>query len=432
MKHFWFKVMYRNFGPLVFILDYYLVAQQIAAVTPKKHSMKLIDERFETIDFEEDCDVVVLTFPTGYSTRAYEVADEFRKKGKTVVMADYHASVMPEEAKEHADSILIGEVELSWPHFLKDFQKGEIKPYYKQEKPVDPAIIPPANRELIKKFHRPLARIQATRGCPINCEFCRIPAFEGTTYRKRPVENVIKEIKSIRQKFLFFADGSLTLDPEYTKALFKQMKGLRKRFFCCGNADVLNVDDELLKLAKKAGCIAWYVGFESVNQNTIDLLNKKTNVVEKYKSVVQKIHDHGIAVCGSFIVGFDNDTFDDFDNIIDAMYDLKMDHIELNILTPFPGTPLFKRLDKEGRILTKNWFHYREGQSGTNIPFQPKNMTREELTNEGRLRIFDHWYGSKDINLKEYIRRRLSFFKEGLKIGFYPFMYRVFGYFFHL
>ena len=123
MKHFWYRVMYRNFGPLVFILDYYQIAQQIAAVTPKKHSMRLIDERFETINFEEDFDIAVLTFPTGYSIRAYEVADKFRKLGKTVVLGDYHAFVRPEEAKQHADSVLVGEVELTWPQLLNDFKK---------------------------------------------------------------------------------------------------------------------------------------------------------------------------------------------------------------------------------------------------------------------------------------------------------------------
>jgi len=432
MKLSLFVVMYKYFGPLLFILDYYLVSQQIAAVTPKKHQMKLVDERFETINFKEDYNIIVLTFPTGYATRAYEIADEFKKLGKIVVMADYHASLMPDEAIKHADSVLIGEVELIWPQLLKDYENGKLKQFYKQEEPVDPAIIPPADREIIKKYHRPLARIQATRGCPIACEFCRIPAFEGKTYRKRPVENVIKEIKSIKQKILFFADGSLTLDPEYAKSLFKSMKGLRKRFFCCGNADVLAKDDELLKLARKAGCIAWYIGFESANQKTINLLNKNTNIVKEYKAAVDKIHKNGSAVCGSFIVGFDNDSFEDFDKIIDAMYNLKLDHIELNMLTPFPGTPLFERLDKEGRILTKNWFHYREGQSGTKVAFQPKNMTCDELATEGRQRIFEHWYGGGEVNKKEYRHKKFGFILEGLEIGFYPFIYRVFGFFFHL
>jgi len=425
-------MFYCKFGSLTYIRDFYQMLLQLGAVTPKKHIVKFIDERFEKVNFNEDYDLVAIASPTDYTTRAYEIADEFRNRGKKVVLCDYHPTILAEEAKQHADSVLVGEGELTWPKLLEDFQNENLKPFYKQETPVDPKLIPPARRDLVKKYHRLIVRLQATRGCPIGCEFCRVPSFEGKKLRKRPVENVIKEIKSIRQKLLFFGDGSLTIDPEYTKSLFREMKGLRKKFFCCGNPDVLAEDDELLKAAKAAGCIIWYVGLESVNQETIDLLGKKTNVVEKYDLMVKKIHKYGMAVSGSFIHGFDNDTFEDLDKTLAKIYDLKLDHVEFNLLTPYPGTPLYERLEKEGRILTKDWYNYREGQSGTEIVFRPKNITREDLFREGRARLLHKWYGGPGMNKKEFRIKKMKLIKEGLNLGFYPFIYRTFGYLFHL
>jgi len=418
-----FKILYRYYSHLILIVDYYQILLQIAAVTPRKHLINLVDERFEKINFDEECNLVVITTSTGFAMRAYEIADEFRRRGKKVVLGGYHPTMMPNEAKQHADSVLVGEVELTWPQLLKDFENDCLKPFYKQIEPIPPEKFPEARRDIIYKYRRPFARIQATRGCPIGCEFCRVPAFEGRALRKRPIENVVEEVKSVSQKIIFFIDGSLTLDPEYTKALFRELRGSHKRFLCCGNTDVLAEDDELLFLAKKAGVVAWYVGFESLSQKIIDDIGKKTNIVEKYHNVVKKIHRYKMAVSGSFILGFDNDNLDIIDKTYNALYDLELDLAEINTLTPYPGTPLFERLDKSGRIISKNWFHYREGQTGTIPPFQPLDMSAEELQIEIRRRLFDKWYGSID-------QRKLQLILKGMKFGFYPFFFRIFGSFF--
>jgi radical SAM superfamily enzyme YgiQ (UPF0313 family) len=407
-----FPLIYSLFRKIAFF-DNYLAFQILAAVTPKQHTIKLIDERFEDINFDEECDIVGITCVTGFAPRAYEIADEFRKREKTVVIGGPHVTVLPDEAKQHADSIVVGEAELTWPQLLKDFEEGNLKPFYRQEKPVNPELIPIPRREIIGKHRRPVARIQATRGCPYDCEFCAVPTLEGTFLRKRPIENVIKEIKAIPQKFMIFSDSSLTIDPEYTKELFRNMKGLKKKFNCFGNMDVLNSDEELLKLAKEAGCIVWYVGFESISKETIDRLGKKTNNVDEYASTVKKIHKYGMAVSGSFILGFDEDPPDVAEKTIKAMYELKIDLAEINILTPFPGTPLFKRLDNEDRILTKDWFHYREGQHGTTIVFKPKSMSVEEVYSH-YTKAFKHWFYDLD-------RTKRTF--RSLKLGIYPFVY---------
>lgn len=353
-----------------------LALAQLAGVTPEEHEITAVFEHHKDIDFEWDGDVVGISCITPLAPRAYEIADEFRRHGKTVVLGGWHPSALPLEAKEHADSVVIGEAELNWITLLNDLEKNELKPFYKNKKPVDLSCVPPANRNINQGINF-IAGIQASRGCPMGCEFCGITNTpDGRIFRKRPIENVIKEIKLIRQKRLYFYDPSLTIDPEYTKQLFRAMDGLNKKFVCFGNIDVLGRDIELLKLAYNAGCENWYVGFESISQDTINKLGKKSNKVENYASSINKIHKHGMGVIGGFIFGFDSDTKDIFDNAVEMIYDLNIDIAEFTILTPYPGTPLFYRLEKEGRILTKDWSKYTEKG---NVVFQPKQMSPKEL-----------------------------------------------------
>ena len=386
---------------------------QLAAVTPKEWKIEIIDERHEKIDFNKTCDIVSIYFNTLDANRSYEIADEFRRRGKTVVLGGYHPTALPEEAKQHADSVVIGEAELIWPQLLKDYENGGLKPFYKQETPIDPRLIPAAKRNIGNSLF-PIAQIQATRGCPIGCEFCRVPVFEGTTLRKKPIENVIEEIKSIPQKFLFFLDASLTLDPEYSKNLFNEMKGLGKKFCCCGNTDVLGRDDKFLKLAKEAGCILWYVGFETMSQEIIDKLGKKTNKVEEYPIVVQKIHEYKMAVSGSFIFGFDEETLDLYNRTHQAVNEWGIEIFETGILTPFPGTSLFNKMEKEGRIITKNWVKYNEGE----LVYKLKNNIPVEKF------MSETWRITKEYNWDNFYN--IERLKKRLKLGFYPFIAAMF------
>ena len=220
-----------------------------------------------------------------------------------MVLGGYHASALPDEAKKHADSVVTGEAELNWPKLLRDFENREIKPFYRQNKPVDPKLIPSPYRGSIDDYC-PCIDVQATRGCPIGCEFCSIKNVEGKYYRKRPIETVIEEIKSLKNTSFSFSDPTLTIDVEYTKSLFKEMIGLKKRFVCHGNVNILNEDEELIKLSKKAGCQAWFIGFESINQESLNSVKKK-NTVKIYEEAVKKIHKHNVAIKGLFIFGFD-------------------------------------------------------------------------------------------------------------------------------
>jgi radical SAM superfamily enzyme YgiQ (UPF0313 family) len=197
-------------------------------------------------------------------------------------------------------------------------------------------------------------------------------------FRARPIGDVIEEITSLRQKIFFFTDFSLTIDLTYTKELFRRICGLKKKFICGGNVDVLAEDEELLRVSREAGCIEWISGFETFSQESLDGAHKKTNIVEDYIRAVKKIHKYKMSVFGTFVLGFDEDTPDIFNVMRKHIGELGIDAVNFAILTPYPGTPLFNRLEKEKRILTKDWSKYNR----KNVVFEPKNMTKKELEQE--------------------------------------------------
>jgi radical SAM superfamily enzyme YgiQ (UPF0313 family) len=299
----------------------------------------------------------------------------------------------------------LGRGETNWLVLLDDYEKNELKPFYKHQN-YDSVYIPPT------KVYLPgfviTGAIEATRGCPYQCEFCPETNISGgSRFYARPVEEVTDEIRSIPQKTLMFYDSSLTINPKYSKDLFRKMKGLKKKFFCNGNSNVLANDLELVKLSKEAGCVAWLIGFESISQKTIDEIGKTTNKVEEYKKAVKNIHDHGMAVIGCFIFGFDTDTPSTFDETLREIKELEIDVADFCILTPFPGTPIFSRLEKQGRILTKDWSRY----TLKDVVFKPKNMSSDELL-DGVRKAYSNFY-STPYTIKRVVK--------SLHLGLYPF-----------
>ncbi len=355
-----------------------LTFQMLAAATPSKHSIKLVDERYQKVDFHDDYDLVGISAMTPLATRSYEIADIFRSLHIPVVLGGWHPSVLPEEAKRHADAVVIGEAEESWPSLLKDVEEKKIKPFY--EHLVNLTHIPSIERKKLQhKGGCFIEQIQATRGCAHRCRFCSVPNSKyASIFRFRPIEHVIEELKSVPQKVLYFSDPSLTSDPGYTKQLFREMKPLNKKFSCNGNMNVLGHDDELVALASEAGCVEWDIGFESISQENLNLSGKKTNKVKEFASTIDKIHEFGMGVKGNFLFGFDADHPDIFNKTIDAIYDWDLDLVDINILTPFPGTPLYEDLDREQRILTKDWSKY----DLKHVVFEPKYMPAEVLLSE--------------------------------------------------
>jgi radical SAM superfamily enzyme YgiQ (UPF0313 family) len=402
---------YRDKGSWTSIVFGYpiITLPHMAAITPKKYDVKIINENYENIDYNTNVDLIGITCYTMTAPRVYEIADEFRKRGKKVVLGGYHPTAMPNEALQHADSIILGMAEASWPRLLEDAEKGKLKRIYAKDTNYDMADIPLMRRDLIK--HNPLlGAIQTTRGCVNRCEFCAISSFCEHGIKQRPIKNVIEELKQMPNKIFIIHDPHLTTNRKYAKELFKQMikNKFNKKWVANGTSNVLlKADEEFLDLARKAGCVEWFVGFESVSQAALDGIKKTHNKVEDFEKMIKRVHKYNMTIQGGIIFGFDEDTSDIFDTTIQKINELDMDAIEINILTPYPGTPLFKRLDEAGRIFTKDWSKYNQVE----IVYEPKNMTVKELY-EGTRKVAKECYSWPNI-----IKRNLKIFKTAGMIG---------------
>ncbi|MEF8848927.1 MAG: radical SAM protein [Candidatus Thermoplasmatota archaeon] len=377
------------------ILGYPIITlPHIAAITPDKYDVKIVNENYEDIDFNSDADLIGITCYTMTAPRVYQIADEFRKKGKTVVLGGYHATAMPEEALEHADSVIKGFAEVNWPRAIRDFEKGKLKPIYERDHDFSTSQIPSLERNLIK-YNPFLGAIQTTKGCTNNCEFCAINSFCGRMIKQRPVEDVVKEIREMPNKLFIIHDPHLTLHRKYAMKLFQEIidQGINKQWCANGTTNVLGkVDEKFLNLAREAGCVEWFVGFESVSQKALNNIGKTHNRVKGFKKMIDRVHDHGMTIQGGIIFGFDEDTPDIFDSTIEIINSWDLDVLEVNILTPYPGTPLFDRMEKEGRILTYDWSRYNQ----VDVVFQPKNMTPEELV-KGARKVAKEFYSPLNV-----------------------------------
>lgn len=381
-----------------------LSLQQVAACTPAGHEVQIVDERFEDIDFGGSYDVVGISCLTYNSLRGYEVAARFRQRGVTVVFGGYHASLLPDEAKQHCDAVVIGEAELTWPEVLKDVAAKCVKPFYRAPRLVEPGEIPPARHD-IGVYHPFTEAMQVSRGCPTGCEFCAMQVVEGNRFRGRPVDHLVEEMASIKARAIFFSDASLTINPSYSKQVFKAMAPLGKSIECFGNINILARDDEFLSIAREAGVSNWYVGIESITQENITQAGKFTNKVEDYGKAIKKIKDHGMMVTGFFMFGFDHDTPESFRKTLNAVHAWRLDEISMSIVTPYPGTRLFNRLEKEGRILTKDWSRYDEGK----LNFRLENMTEQEFR-DGMRMMAKEYFSYPNIFQRTFQKNSLSMY----------------------
>ena len=366
----------------------------IASITPREYDVKIVNENYEDLDFNSDADLIGITCYTMTAPRVYEIADEFRKRGKKVVLGGYHPTAMPDEAIQHADSIVLGEAEASWPKLLKDAEKGKLKRFYGPDEEFSMDDIPPLRRDLIV-LNPILGAVQSTRGCSNKCEFCAISSFCKHGIKQRPVKNVVEEIKQMPNKIFLFHDPHLTSHPKYAKELFREMirQKVNKKWLANGTTNVLsNIGDDFLNLASKAGCLEWFIGFESVSQKALNNIKKTHNKVENFKKLIKRLHDHGMIIQGGIIFGFDEDTPDIFDLTLEKIHEFDIDIVEVNILTPYPGTPLYDRLEKEGRIITRDWTRYNQ----VDVVFKPKHMTEKELY-EGARKVAKEFYKWENV-----------------------------------
>jgi radical SAM superfamily enzyme YgiQ (UPF0313 family) len=392
----------------------------IAALTPKDWDVEILDARVKPVDYNARVDLVGITGFTSEMPSAYEIADDFRKKGIKVVMGGVHASAMPDEALHHADSVVVGEAELVWQKLLEDFKRGELKPKYKADRLCDMKNMALPCRDLLdRKMYAGFYTLQATRGCPFDCDYCAVTAFFGNEFRVRPVDEVINEIKGFGSKEFFFMDDNIVGRPRYAKELFEMLIPL-KVIWGSQASITMAKDAELLRLYAKSGGKYAFIGFESLSQKNLEKMHKGWNSAENYREAIKKIHDAGINIVGSFVFGLDEDDPSVFKNTFDFIMETKMDAAQFHILTPLPGTVTYDTLEKEGRIIDRDWAKYHTGE----VVFQPKGMTAEELQN-GYYWIFRNTYTIKNI-LKRSLRSprgiayriaaNLSYRKKALKM----------------
>jgi radical SAM superfamily enzyme YgiQ (UPF0313 family) len=354
-----------------------LTLTTLAALVPKELGAEIIiqDEGVQPLDLDFKADLVGITAITGTALRAYMIADQLRAKGHTVVIGGVHATLLPEEAAQHADALVLGYAEESWPRLLRDFARGQLRPSYYTPTGRSLAGVPIARRDLLqKKKYATINSIEATRGCPHKCDFCVVPTAWSNTYAHRPIEEVIAELKTFEGRKALFIDLSPVEDVHYAKALYRAMIPLGIRWVGLSTTRIAE-DDELLKLAAGSGCKGLLIGFESISQDTLNQTHKGFHAAAEYGEVVKKLHDHGIGIQGCFVFGFDNDDESVFERTAEFVDRAKIDLPRYAVATPFPNTGLYRRLETERRLLHKNWALY----DVEHVVFQPRQMSPERL-----------------------------------------------------
>jgi len=352
-----------------------LTLTTLAALVPKKLNadITIIDEGVQKPDYgKTDWDIVGITCVTSSAPRAYELSSYFRTKGIFVVLGGAHPTLMPDEASEHADSVVTGVAVKTWPQLLKDYAAGKTKSIYTQGR-CKTLVTPTPRRDLQKRAYLGIPTVQATMGCGNHCEYCSINKLWGDNF-KRDIPEVIDEIRSLNSKKVLFLDPNLTYDKEYAKELFSALINLNIAWG--GSVETsMPEDNELLELAVKSGCMELLMGFESFSQDSLKKTSKEANRVDNYKHIVKTLHKHQIPVMGTFVLGLDGDTKRSLLNTVEYIDDLGLDLARYAVLTPFPGTRLFDRFVKEERIITKNWFYY----DHEHVVYKPEQMRPEEL-----------------------------------------------------
>lgn len=371
-----------------------LTLTTLAALVPPELSatLELFDEGIMDVPLDLAADLVGITVITGTAPRAYELADHFRRRGITVVLGGPHVTLVPEDAAPHADAVVTGYAEDSWPQLLRDFAAGELRARYDQSPGLDLANRPFPRRELLPAKHYLTNNVfEATRGCVHNCDFCVVPTAWGRQPLQKPVAEVIADIRQHEARQVIFVDLNLIARRDYARELFTALIPLRVQWY--GLATVLLAEDEaLLELAARSGCKGLLMGLESISPRNLRQSHKGFNTPEDYAQVVARLHAQGIALQGCFVFGLDEDEPDVFLKTAEFAVEARIDLPRFAIVTPFPRTPLYNRLESEGRILTKNWELY----DGQHVVFQPRRMSVSELQ-FGAEAAWKHAYSFRSI-----------------------------------
>ena len=358
----------------------------LAAVTPDHYQIEVVDENIEPFEYRK-ADLVGITAYTASVYRAYQISEVYRQQGIPTVIGGIHVSMMPSEAQSFCDSVVIGEAETIWPRVLKDFEEGRLERLY-QGTWANLENLPPPRRDILQNSHYQWGSIQTSRGCPMNCTFCSVTAFNGRKFRRRPLDSVIQELEQIPQKRVIIVDDNIIgygkRDKEWARSFFERIleKGIKKVFLTQSSIQ-FGEDRDLVKLAARAGLKILFVGVESLNPRSLQSYDKTLNLKQlqddRYKELIKNIRGAGILFYGAFVVGSDEDDHSTFHSILKFVQSSSIDVLQVTKLTPLPGTQLWKNLQEAGRIpeqdFPRAWNDYRFSK----MIFKPAQMSIDEV-----------------------------------------------------
>lgn len=347
-----------------------------ALATPWFSEIRIVEEEFEPLDLDESADLVGITMMTCQAERGYYLADHFRRRGIRTICGGSHATFMTQECCEHFDAVVVNEAEMVWDEIMADFLADRLKPVYRSDRLIDLKNLPLPRKELFRNNWKRTAAdvIQASRGCPLGCEFCTVTQMYGKKFRTRPVEHIVEEIRRFRSRRLFFVDDNIFLSRSYAYELFEALIPLRVEWASQGSLELICRDEELLKLAARSGCISLFVGIETVSQETLNSAHKHFNQVRNYEANLRRIHRAGIMVVGSFIFGFAEDSPDCFDKVLDFAVGNRLSMVNCGLMTPFPGSVTWDKARQDDRIVDYRWGQY----TGTNLVWRHPAMSKAE------------------------------------------------------
>ena len=389
----------------------------LAGLTPKGIVVELCDESVDEVNFNTDADLIGITGITSQINRGYEISDTFRRKGKKVVMGGIHVSTMPHEAKNHADSILIGEAEDLWEAIIEDFKNNRLKEEYKAETYTDlkKLVIPRYDLLKLNRYRSsagtniPRLPIQTSRGCPFNCKFCSVTKFWGPKIRTKPLENVEQEllnIKSLGTNRIFFTDDNFIANIDYTRDVIELLKNYNFSWFCQVSTNIYRHEDLVVEMSR-AGCTGVYIGIETFSEENLANINKKFNKMADYRNLIGLFNRYNIRVMASMMIGLDGDTREVLEQMVQQLIFLKVSYAQFYLLMLLPGTKLRDEFLKENRIIDFNWDH----QNGTIVTFKPIFFQREELQSY-YWELYQKFYSFKSIFRRIFTSNN---FKGGVK-----------------
>ncbi len=372
------------------------LAMGILAARATNFEVTFYDEKAEVVPEHDHPDLAALSVETFTARRGYAIADRYRARGVPVVMGGYHPSFLPQEALEHADAVVVGDAEGSWERLLEDFKAGRLQQIYSggNDAPLTDYRL---DRSIYRgKHYAPVELVQYGRGCRFACDFCSIHSFYGTSLRVRPLDGLVAEIESLpANRLLFFVDDNLFGRKSEFIALLDALTPLKRRWSCQMSIDVAR-DEALLDRVARAGCRFVLIGFESLNEASLEQMRKSWNSVSgSYERVVRALHSRNIGIYGTFVFGYDADTKETIERTLDFALESRLEIANFNPLTPTPGSELYDRLLAEGRLLSPKWWldpNYRYGDA----IFEPRGMRPNELT-EGVFEARRRFYSWRSI-----------------------------------